>query len=336
MDLEAVRAALRAQKPDLLLDQPGGQWLDAKAVPYEPREPRAVEELAKDVCAFANGGGGVLVLGIGTRVVDGVEILDRFVPLDRASVDRDQLRKLIRAHITPAPRGVSVEWAADEQGCRVLYIDVPVQQAGTLFVVAAPVGKRGEPRTDTVAVPVREADGTHWLARTEIQRLLSAGAAASGMPIAETLSRPLGEAVAHSPSGTAAVRVGQGLPAWEREMREACEKLAGAGLGAPAGEAYPRGAAALKHAGTRRRSSAWWCPSRPSKTIRGPRYGPTASVTGCGSPLAVCCSPTRRPAWGAFACASTGNRHPALHPAPGLQQRRVLRRRGCSRVGLAS
>ncbi|WGD45134.1 AlbA family DNA-binding domain-containing protein [Streptomyces cathayae] len=274
MDLEAVRAALRAQKPDLLLEQPEGQWLDAKKKPYELREPRAVEELAKDVCAFANGGGGVLVLGIGTRVVDDVEILDRFIPVERASVDRDQIRKLIRAHITPAPRGISVEWSGDQQGCRVLYIDIPVQQAGILFVVAAPVGKPGAPRTDTVAVPVREADGTHWLARTEIQRLLSAGVAASGMPTAETLSRLLHEAVTHSASEPAAVRVGQGLPEWEREMREAYEELAGAGLGAPVGEAYRHEAAVLQDLGPARVGEAGWvlcvAPPRPPVVVAAP------------------------------------------------------------------
>ncbi|MFC1232249.1 helix-turn-helix domain-containing protein [Streptomyces sp. Sce081] len=242
MDLEAVRAALRAQKPDLLLEQPEGQWLDAKKKPYELREPRAVEELAKDVCAFANGGGGVIVLGIGTRVVDDVEILDRIIPVDRASVDRDQIRKLIRAHITPAPRGISVEWSGDQQGCRVLYIDIPVQQAGILFVVAAPVGKPGAPRTDTVAVPVREADGTHWLARTEIQRLLSAGVAASGMPIAEALADGLREALA-----PAAPRVGQGLPpSRQQEMRDAYEQLRFVGVARPSGEAYLHGLAAVQ------------------------------------------------------------------------------------------
>ncbi|MFB0620262.1 helix-turn-helix domain-containing protein [Streptomyces sp. AGS-58] len=273
MDLEAVRAALRAQKPDLLLEQPEGQWLDAKSVPYDPRDPRAVEELAKDVCAFANGGGGVLVLGIGTRVVDDVEILDRIIPVDRASVDRDRIRKLIRAHVTPAPRGVSVEWSDDQQGACVLYIDIPAQQAGTLFVVAAPVGKPGAPRTDTVAVPMREADGTHWLARSEIQRLLSAGVAASGMPTAETLSKLLRDAVAHSP-GPAAVRVGQGLPEWEREMREAYEELAGAGLGAPVGEAYRHGVAAVQDLGHARDGEPGWvlcvAPPHPPVVVAAP------------------------------------------------------------------
>ncbi|MDX2591321.1 putative DNA binding domain-containing protein [Streptomyces sp. WI03-4A] len=227
-------------------------------MPYALRDPRAVEELAKDVCAFANGGGGVLVLGIATRLVDDVEILDRIIPVDRASVDRDQFRKLIRERITPAPRQISVDWSDDQQGACVLYIDIPAQQAGTLFVVAAPVGKLGAVCPDTVAVPVREADGTHWLARTEIQRLLCAGVAACGMPTAETLSRLLHEAVAHSPSAPAAVRVGQGLPEWEREMREAYEELAGAGLGAPIGEAYPHGRAALQDVGHARDAEPGW------------------------------------------------------------------------------
>ncbi|MFB6781818.1 hypothetical protein ACFCX0_31615 [Streptomyces sp. NPDC056352] len=48
LDLEAVRGALRAQEPTALLEQREGQWLDAKSVPYELRDPRAVEELAKD------------------------------------------------------------------------------------------------------------------------------------------------------------------------------------------------------------------------------------------------------------------------------------------------
>ncbi|MFI5690061.1 helix-turn-helix domain-containing protein [Streptomyces sp. NPDC051636] len=247
MDLEAVRAALRAQKPALLLEQPEGQWLDAKTVPYELRDPRAVEELAKDICGFANGGGGVLVLGIATRLVGDEEILDQIIPVDRASVDRDQIRKLIRARITPSPRGVSVEWSDDQQGARVLFIDVHAQEENCLFVVAAPVGKPGTPRTDTVAVPVREADGTHWLPRTEIQRLLSAGVAASGMPTAEALSQLLHDAVARSQgSGPAVLRIGQGLPDWEREMREAYEELAGASLGQSAGEAYRHGPAALQ------------------------------------------------------------------------------------------
>jgi hypothetical protein len=213
--------------------------------PYELRDPHGVEELAKDVAAFANGGGGIIVVGIATRLEHGREILDKVSTVDRVSVDLDQWRKLIRQHITPAPRGTSVEWSDDRQGACVLYIDIPAQDPGCLFVVAAPVGKKGAPRTDTVAVPVREADGTHWLPRTELQRLLSNGVAASGMPTAQALAELLREAVAQR-QPEAGPQIGQGLPSRQQEIREAYEQLRTTGLGRPIGEAYARGPAAVQ------------------------------------------------------------------------------------------
>ncbi|MER5698786.1 RNA-binding domain-containing protein [Streptomyces mirabilis] len=248
MDLEAVRTALRSHNPTALLELPEGQWLDAKKAPYEMRDPHAVEELAKDVAAFANGGGGIIVVGITTRLEHGREILDKAVPVERSSVDLDQWRKLIRQHITPAPRRVSVEWSDDGQGACVVYIDVPAQDPGCLFVVAAPTGKNGAPRTDTVAVPIREADGTHWLPRTELQRLLSRGVAASGMPTAQALAELLRETVtrAQPEPAPAGPQIGQGLPSRRQEIREAYEQLRTAGLGRPVGEAYTRGPAALQ------------------------------------------------------------------------------------------
>ncbi|MFD4956532.1 hypothetical protein [Streptomyces sp. NPDC058451] len=109
----------------------------------------------------------------------------------------------------------------------------------------APVGKPGSPRTDTVAVPRRDGDSTHWLPRTEIQQLLSAGVRASGMTTTQALTELVQQATSKAgPDG--GLRVGQGLPDREREMRAAYEQLADAGLGQPAGEAWAQGAAALQ------------------------------------------------------------------------------------------
>lgn len=260
MDLEAVRAALRAHHPTAVLELPERQWLDAKGAPYELRNPHAVEEVAKDVAAFANGGGGVIIVGISTRLEHGQEILDKVVPVERSSVDLDRWRKLIRQHITPAPRRVSVEWSDDGRGACVVCIDVPAQDPGCLFVVAAPTGKKGAPRTDTVAVPVREADGTHWLPRTELQRLLSRGVAASGMPTAQALAGLLRDAVARARSEGAPARpgIGQGLPSRQQEIREAYEQLHTAGLGRPVGEAYVRGPVALQEFEADREGRPGW------------------------------------------------------------------------------
>ncbi|MFE2271436.1 RNA-binding domain-containing protein [Streptomyces lavendulae] len=237
-------AALDAHEPLSLLGLRETQWLDAKGGPYQLKNPTSVEELAKDVAAFANGGGGLIVIGIATRLEHDEEVLDRIVEVDPAAVNLDQIRKLIRQWITPAPRGVRVGWSGGD-GERVAFIDIPAQAVDTLFVVPAPVGKPGSPRTDTVAVPMRDGDSTHWLPRTEIQQLLSAGVRASGMPTAKALTELVRQAVSEAgPDG--GLRVGQGLPGREREMRAAYEQLAEAGLGQPAGEAWAQGAAALQ------------------------------------------------------------------------------------------
>ncbi|MFL4901710.1 RNA-binding domain-containing protein [Streptomyces sp. MMS24-I2-30] len=255
-DLKSALAALDGNEPVSLLELRETQWLDAKGGPYQLANPKAVEELAKDVAAFANGGGGIIVIGIATRPEHDEEVLDHIVGLDRAAVNVDQIRKLIRQWITPAPRGVRVGWSgADSE--RVVFIDVPEQAAGTLFVVPAPVGKPGSPRTDTVAVPMRDGDSTHWLPRAEIQQLLSAGVRASGMPTAQALTELVRQAVSEAgPDG--GLRVGQGLPDREREMRAAYEQLANARLGQPAGEAWAQGPAAVQDLHHERQGEPGW------------------------------------------------------------------------------
>lgn len=243
-DLKGALAALDAHRPDSLLGLRETQWLDTKKEPYWLTAPSVVEELAKDIAGFANGGGGVIVIGISTRVEHGEEILDRVVGADPEAVNADQMRKLIRQRVTPFVRGIRIDWSGPPDEARVVFISVPAQAVDQLFVVAAPVGKPGSPSQTTVAVPVRNGDGTHWLPRTEIQQLLSAGIRASGMPTAQALAN-----LVRAPgSGTipGGPRVGQGLPDREREMREAHQTLAAAGLGEPVGEAWAHGAAALQ------------------------------------------------------------------------------------------
>ncbi|WP_328623095.1 RNA-binding domain-containing protein [Streptomyces sp. NBC_00354] len=271
-DLKSALAALDAHEPNSLLGLRETQWIDAKAAPYQLADPKAVEELTKDVSAFANGGGGVIVIGIATRPEHDEEVLDHIVDIDPAAVNVDQIRKLIRQWITPAPRGVRIGWSG-AAGERVLFIDVPAQAAETLFVVPAPVGKPGSPRTDTVAVPMRDGDSTHWLPRTEIQQLLSAGVRASGMPTAQALIELVRQAVSDA-GPDSGLRVGQGLPDREREMRAAYEQLAKAGLGQPAAEAWAQGSAALQDLHHQRDGEPGWVlclvAGRPAAAVAAP------------------------------------------------------------------
>ena len=64
-DRSAVADLVRAGRPDLLIGQPENQWFDAKRGPYVIRGDGARFEFAKDVAAFANTGGGLIVCARG-------------------------------------------------------------------------------------------------------------------------------------------------------------------------------------------------------------------------------------------------------------------------------
>ncbi|MET7608969.1 hypothetical protein [Streptomyces avermitilis] len=139
----------------------------------------------------------------------------------------------------------------------------------------APVGRSGSLRTDTAAVPMRDGDSTHWLPRTEIQQLLSAGVRASGMPTAQALTTLVHQAMSEAGTGSG-LRVGQGLPGREREMRAAYEQLAEAGLGQPAAEAWAHGSAALQDLHHERNGEPGWMlclvPGRPAAAVAAPLW----------------------------------------------------------------
>ncbi|MFE6055646.1 RNA-binding domain-containing protein [Kitasatospora sp. NPDC056446] len=286
--LEQARTALYADNPSALLDLLECRWLDAKGAPYELKNPSAVEELAKDVAAFANSTeGGVIVLGIGTRLETGQEILDRLLPFDRSSVDLDRMRKLLRERITPAPRNVSIEWIEHGgPGQGIVFIDVPPQAAGNLpHVVAAPNGKPGQVNPFTVAVPLRESDGTHWLPRAEVQRLLALGLAASGAP-----SRTLHDLVDKLTAGDKTeprYRVGQDAPGREVAFRRAYDGLGGSAvLGEPAGAVYQDGPGLVQHFAAAGDGAGWvLCalPGRPVVAVAEPLWQHLLAV-GSGAP----------------------------------------------------
>lgn len=269
MDHRAVRKALQSHSPASLLEQPESQHLEAKKRPYAPRNPVEVDELAKDICAFANSGGGVLVIGIATRKRGDEDVFDRFVPLERTDVDRDRYRKLIHDHICPAPQGVKVEWSEDPQGRRVLFIDVPEQPPNCTFVVAAPTRNTG-PRPDTVAVPVRTGDSTRWVKREELQRQISVGRSNADRPTPA--------------AGSALLRPGSGVPELESKFCTAYGLLASCGLGTPAGEAYRHGEVALQDFRHIREGKPGWTlclvPDRPAVAVSAPVW---AAVVATGS-----------------------------------------------------
>ncbi|MFF6824285.1 helix-turn-helix domain-containing protein [Streptomyces longwoodensis] len=182
--IEGVRQALRDRKFDELLGLRECDWLDVKSGPYQLTQPLGAEELAKDVAAFANTvRGGLLLIGFKTVADHDSEIISDLRPIPRSLVDLDRHRKLIHERITPTVRDLHVEWIDYEGQKGVLCINIPAQPAGSRpFAVPGPNSGRGRSNESSVAVPLRVDDGTHWLPKGELQRLLAAGWSARGGP----------------------------------------------------------------------------------------------------------------------------------------------------------
>ncbi|AGL15180.1 hypothetical protein L083_1670 [Actinoplanes sp. N902-109] len=66
---------------------------------YPLDDPAGAGELIKDVAAFANSRCGLLIVGFGTRVDNGREIIDELKPVPTRLVDVDRYRKLVRDRV---------------------------------------------------------------------------------------------------------------------------------------------------------------------------------------------------------------------------------------------
>ncbi|WP_433294569.1 hypothetical protein ACQP2F_33435 [Actinoplanes sp. CA-030573] len=180
-----AREWVSARSWDRFVGTPESAVLDVKSGIYQLDDPAGAGELIKDVAAFANGQGGLLLVGFGTRVENGREIIDALKPVPARLVDVDRYRKLVRDRVRPLIRGLTVDFYAvdDERG--VLVIDIPAQpETAKPFVVPGPDGKK---TPTTVGVPIRDADATVWLTHDGLQRLLSTGWNAESGPRADII-----------------------------------------------------------------------------------------------------------------------------------------------------
>jgi hypothetical protein len=108
-------------------------WLEFKSQPYLPRDDEAKRlELAKDVSAMANGGGGLIVFGYKTApdVLTSRDIVKARTPVSTSLVDIDSYKKVLESWTYPPMRGINIEWWGVDQGRGVLTIAVsPASEA---------------------------------------------------------------------------------------------------------------------------------------------------------------------------------------------------------------
>jgi hypothetical protein len=161
MALEGARHLALAGHVAALAGTPESQWLDAKSDPYRLREDRHKWELAKDVAAFANVIGGLIIIPATTIQRLGREVVDQVKTVPRDTVDERQYRDTIASWVYPAPVGVEVVFVASrddsERGQLVIFV-APQAEDRKPFLV------RGDAQPDRVysnGITVPRRDGDH-------------------------------------------------------------------------------------------------------------------------------------------------------------------------------
>ena len=83
---------------EMIRETPESDWVDFKRAPYHLEEKNPKLELAKDVSAFANAQGGVIVIGIKARRLETekIEVADELTPVRIDMVDCGRIRDVVR------------------------------------------------------------------------------------------------------------------------------------------------------------------------------------------------------------------------------------------------
>jgi hypothetical protein len=178
---EAVVDLVRAGRADLLVGQREDQQLDVKRERYLPWDDKAKFELAKDVAAMANGGGGALVIGLGSSSNRQGDQISTVNPVPYDDRVRRQMQDVIRRWLHPVPVRVQVEIhdvpsARPQHG--IVLVNIPAQLEELLPILVRRGVVSGRMSEMHVALVQRDGEETIVFDAPSLHSLLSAGRAA--------------------------------------------------------------------------------------------------------------------------------------------------------------
>jgi hypothetical protein len=188
-----VVSALTRGVPEEMIGCPEGREIDFKRAPYLLDTPRGKWELAKDVAAYANAGGGLIVVGVRAERSEHqlAEVAAEICPVRKDLVDPNKYRDAILNGVTPQVDGIELRWFPEGANVdAILTIYVPGQaERSKPFVLRRMIDPGGQ-AVPAFAVPKRNEDRTDWVTAEHVQAQLALAAlVASGS--ASTFPSPL-------------------------------------------------------------------------------------------------------------------------------------------------
>lgn len=132
---EELMQVLQAGEYNNILDTPESDWLDFKKKAYATLAPHpsrvltdeAKYELCKDVSAFANNKGGVLLIGIDEKQseITGQQSAIKVTPVSLSVIDQAHYKRMLENNIYPIVEDVKMCWFSVASGKGLLAIVVP-------------------------------------------------------------------------------------------------------------------------------------------------------------------------------------------------------------------
>ncbi|MFE4823982.1 helix-turn-helix domain-containing protein [Streptomyces sp. NPDC056704] len=177
---------LAAQQPYAIVGTPESEWVDFKSVPpggpYDLSTDKGKFELAKDVAAFSNAGGGLLVCGFKAKKkqTELYEVAEKVTPFGKKLVDSTRYKDIITEYVRPLLK-VKFFWYDHpeddpEASGHYFVIEVPaLSEADRWAVVTRGITDDGQFIKNSWTIPIRNGDTTAFLPQDEVYRLLNDG-----------------------------------------------------------------------------------------------------------------------------------------------------------------
>ena len=180
IDRDSVADLVRGGCAELLIGQPEGNWLDAKAEEYDLRTTRGKISLAQAVSRFCNGeDGGLIVIGAKAKKIPGGEEIRQVrgvIPKYADTVARYQ--RVLDQHLYPPVMGLRIDLVPTAEDRSIIALDIPPQpEELTPFLVHGAITADGETEGSFISVVQRRGEGSIPITAPMIHSTLAAGRA---------------------------------------------------------------------------------------------------------------------------------------------------------------
>jgi predicted HTH transcriptional regulator len=191
MSFGSIKTILDNHAYESLIGLEEDTWLEAKGRnPYDFTTPGGRYELAKDVSAFANADGGILIVGLTTILLPSAKT-ERITAHDFCTQEEfsvEQYQGLIKEHVYPAIKDLRIYWSpANPEATHGLgVIEAPAQSPNHKYFLTAKVIESGSQIKQIVfGVAKRIESSNDPLSISELHKNMQSGK----NPVPQTLAR---------------------------------------------------------------------------------------------------------------------------------------------------